>query len=355
MTDETNQNTEEQQADPRAILAAILGGGDDKPNLVPLTAHGVAELLEATREHVSAHARAETGYIQNPETGTMVPVIRTPTGGIDFISMSKFDAYEDGPTFRKGTASMKTLDSFIDHVNRFGDADSAVFVNDDASNPSLLAVLNYHRKDSLSAEEGEDRIHGEYRHGDHRTSFAFPLSEEWKFWLAHNGPTNAMDMLTFSAFIEDRIGDIALVEDGVPEAAERFVETNGGAGSIASYGQLHDLSRGLQVSEGHFAEQKVNHANGEGKLSFTTVIEGTKVNGVDVVVPTMFFIAIPVFHKGAYYRIAARLRYRVIGGKVTFWYDLWRADRSFDHAIAEAAARVDSEVEAQVFFGSPEA
>lgn len=359
MTDETT-NADLPEADGPAFEGVAMSlsdllGGPAKPNLVPLTAHGVSELLEATRLHVSAHARAETGFIQNPETGTMVPVIRTPTGGVDFIPMSKFDAYEEGPTFRKGAASMKTLDSFIDHVNRFGDADSAVFVNDDASNPSLLAVLNYHRKDSLSQEEGEDRIHGDYRHGDHKTAFAFPLSEEWKFWLAHNGQSNAMDMLTFSNFIEDRIGDIALVEDGVPDGVERFVELNGGAGMIASYGQLHDLAHGLQVSEGHHAEQKVNHQNGAGKVSFTTVVENTKVNGVEIIVPAMFFIAIPVFHKGAYYRIAARLRYRVAGGKVVFWYDLWRADRSFDHAIAEAAMRVDAETEAQVFFGSPEA
>lgn len=334
-----------------AVLASLFAGGP--ANGLPLTAQGVSELLEASRDHVEAHARAELHTIHT-EKGTLIPVLFNRDGSVKFIDQSTLDAYETGPTFRTGTAIMKTLDSFIDHVNRFGDSDSAVFVNDDARTPSLTAVLNYHRKDSLSQEEGEDRIRGDYRHGNHRTSFAFPLSEEWQFWLANNGASNAKDMSQFALFIEDRIGDIALVEDGVPEAAERFVETNGGAGSIASYGQLHDLSRGLQVSEGHFAEQKVNHANGEGKLSFTTVIEGTKVNGVDVVVPTMFFIAIPVFHKGAYYRIAARLRYRVAGGKPMFWYDLWRADRSFDHAIAEAAQRVDAEVEAQVFFGQPE-
>lgn len=357
MTDKPETDTPETGPEMEALAVSLsdLLGGPRKPNLVPLTAHGVSDLLASTRNHVEAHAKSETGYIQNPETGTHVPLIRHADGRIEFIPMSTFDAYEDGPSFRTGTARMGTLDSFIAHVNRFGDGDSAIFVNDNSASPALTAVLDYHRADSLSSEEGEDRIHGEYRNGKHRTSFAFPLSEEWQFWLSHNGPGNAMDMLTFSNFIEDRIGDIALVEDGIPDGVERFVELNGGAGMIASYGQLHDLAHGLQVSEGHHAEQKVNHQNGAGKISFTTVVENTKVNGVEVVVPSMFFIAIPVFHKGAFYRIAARLRYRVNGGKVVFWYDLWRSDRSFDHAIAEAAMRVDAETEAQVFFGSPEA
>lgn len=356
MTDKPEADTPETGPEMEALAVSLsdLLGGPSKPNLVPLTAHGVSELLEATRDFVGSKMMAETGYIQNPETGTMVPVIRKPDGSVEFVPMSKFDAYEDGPTFRTGSARLTTLDSFIAHVNRFGDSDSAVFVNDRGDQPSLTAILDYHRADSLSSEEGEDRIHGEYRNGQHRSLFNFPLSEEWQFWIAHNGQSNAMDMHSFSNFIEERIGDIALVEDGIPEGVERFVELNGGAGMIASYGQLHDLAHGLQVSEGHHAEQKVNHQNGAGKIAFTTVVENTKVNGVEVVVPSMFFIAIPVFHKGAYYRIAARLRYRVAGGKVVFWYDLFREDRSFDHAIAEVAQRVDAETEAQVFYGSPE-
>lgn len=347
MTDETTQDTPE-EGSAGIPLGALLAAAMPAPNGLPLTAQGVSSLLEASRAHVEKHARAEFDTIENRE-GVEIPVFFKADGSVEYIPLATIDKYAGKPTFRSGAANLTTLDSFIAHVNRFGDGDSAVFVNDDSDNPSLTAVLNYHRAD---IDIGEDRAHGEYRSGNHRSLFNFPLSEEWQKWTGLDG--QPMDMSTFATFIEDRIGDIALVEDGVPESAERFVETNGGAGSIASYGQLYELSRGLSVSEGHFAEQAINQSNGSGKLSFTTVIEGTKVNGVDVVVPTMFFIAIPVFHKGAYYRIPARLRYRVAGGKPMFWFDLWRADYSFDHAIAEAAQKVDAETSAQVFFGAPE-
>jgi hypothetical protein len=69
----------------------------------------------------------------------------------------------------------------------------------------------------------------------------------------------------------------------------------------------------------------------------------------------MFFISIPVFAKGEYYRIAARLRYRKTAEGVKFWYDLWRPDLSFDHAFTEAVGKVDAATPATVFFGAPEA
>ena len=210
-----------------AVLAGLFAGGP--ANGLPLTAQGVSELLEASRDHVEQHARAELHTIHTVN-GTPIPVLFKRDGSVEFIPVSTLDAYETGPTFRRGTAMMKTLDSFIDHIARFGDSDSAVFVNDDASNPTLTALLDYNRADQ--ADDEGIREHGEYRFGKHRTGFAFPLSEEWKFRVAHNGQNNAMDMLTFSNFIEDRIGDIALVEDGVPDGVERFVELNGGAGMI---------------------------------------------------------------------------------------------------------------------------
>lgn len=70
--------------------------------------------------------------------------------------------------------------------------------------------------------------------------------------------------------------------------------------------------------------------------------------------PSIFLIGIPVFNNGPFYRIAARLRYRKNGGKIVFWYDLWRTDRTFDHAFSEAVERVKVETDLPVFIGKPE-
>jgi len=70
--------------------------------------------------------------------------------------------------------------------------------------------------------------------------------------------------------------------------------------------------------------------------------------------PGMFVLAIPVFKLGALYRIAARLRYRKMSSGLHFWFDLWRPDRSFDHAFREACVRAQVETNLPLFFGKPE-
>lgn len=330
------------------------------PEKVPvvMSGEGVGAIFEATREFIEEHAKSELGHIHDPETGAILPIIRHANGTIETFRLSNFDEANGAPRFRKGTAKFTTIESFIAHVNRFGDDDSAVFVNDDPTGPSLLSVLDYHEADFETAEEIEgiaaagERLHGDYRFGWHRGAFAFPLSEEWKAWNASNG--KVMKMGEFAAFIEKRVADLGLMEDDLSEETERFVTMNGGKAAVADFSSLVALSRGLKVNETSNVEEAVNLASGEGQIRFS-VEHKTQVGGNSVKVPTMFFIAIPIFKRGYFYRIAAKLSYRKTAEGLVFWYDLHRHDKAFDHAIKEAVDRVDAETKAQVFYGSPEA
>lgn len=335
---------------PLGMLALALGGGSQNPK--PDTAQGVADILHRVSEMVEERQRAQLSELHAPD-GTSIPIMLTPDGRVDFLDLKKLDDYAENPTYRRGMARMTSLDSFIAHVNRFGDADSAVFACDDREAPAVTALLDYHRADILVSEgEGEgDRAHGEYRHGKHRTTFAFPLSDEWKTWIGQDGVK--MSMVDFALFLEDHMDDIAFIDDDVPESAARFVEANGGSSMIADWQTLNTLARGLRIDESATVEQAVNLSNGEGKITLASELN-PQVNGVSFMVPTMFFIAIPVFRNGAFYRLPVRLRYRKTREGVTFWFDLWRQDRAFDNAFREAVERVDAETEAQVFFGSPE-
>lgn len=346
MTDEETPDSPENENDPvaEALLASMMSSGS------PMTrADGVGALLEQTAEFVEGRHFARIGTINGPEGA--IPVVLKPGGGYEPVPLKLFDEYSDAPQFRRGTARMTSLDSFIHHLNRFGDQDSAVFANDSRTSPSLTAVLDYHRTDTLNGEE-QPRVHGDYRHGRHRTEFAFPLSEEWKAWIESDG--TAMSMVEFALFLENRIGDIALVEDAVPESAQRFVEVNGGPQRIADYGKLVELATGLRINEDSVVEEAVTLSSGEGRLRLSNE-HTAQVGQSTITVPTMFFIAIPVFRNGVFYRLPARLRYRKTPTGLKFWYDLWRSDKAFDDAFGEAVARVDTETEAQVFYGTPEA
>lgn len=315
------------------------------------TAAGVGGVFEATREFIAENMKADLIEVTDPDTDITILAVADTSGQIRPLPADFYDSARDAPRFRRGTAAMTTLASFIAHVNRFGDDDTAVFADDRREAPKLTAVLDYHRADN-PIESGGSTI-GQFRHGKHRTTFAFPLSDEWKAWQKANKVV--MSMADFATFLEDRLADIAGAGDDYPEHVERLVEEAGGADRIATYGALMELARGLHVYENAQVEEAVNLASGEGSIRFSVEHETRTRTGGSVKVPKLFFIAIPIFNKGAFYRIAARLRYRKTPEGVKFWFDLYRPDLSFDHAFAEAVEQVDARTSATVFFGAPEA
>lgn len=333
---------------PLPFLLSMLGG------IMRARADGVGDIMAQARSFADEHLKPDLVTVTEPQSG-IDKVAFVDKDGVHALPPSFFDDVREAPLFRRGTAALTRIESFISHVNRFGDGDTVVFADDSRSAPKLTAVLDYHRADQNEVDEDGKafRQHGDYRHGKHRTTFAFPLSDEWKAWNAANG--KVMSMGDFATFLEDRLADIAGAGDDYPEHVERLVAESGGADRIATYAGLMELARGLHVYENAQVEEAVNLASGEGSIRFSVEHETRTAKGGSVKVPRLFFIAIPVFNKGAFYRIAARLRYRKTVEGVKFWFDLYRADLSFDHAFAESVAKVEDETSKPVLYGSPEA
>lgn len=305
----------------------------------------VSGAIEQARDLVEKYVKSEVVTLTDPRTG--IDALFAKTGNdISVIPSTAFDSYRDQPVYRQGTASMLSLDSLIDHVNRFKDSGSVVFANDSRDTPSLTAVLDYH--------PGGAAADVDPRFGKHRSTFSFPLSDEWKAWA--EGNAQAMPMADFAAFLENRIIDVLYIipgEDELPEDVRRLIDTLGGGDTVATPNKLMELARGLQVNENAVVQEAVNLASGEGIVRFQA--EHTDASGAPLKVPSLFLIGIPVFRNGPLYRIVARLRYRKTGGRLTFWYELWRTDRTFDHAFAEAVERVKVETDLPVLLGKPEA
>lgn len=240
------------------------------------------------------------------------------------------------PERRTGTATMTDLPSFIAHVNRFSDVDSAVFVNRTPSSPSLTAVLDYHRQTHAGAP----------RFGKHRTHYAFPLSEAWKAWKTQN--SEPMSQGDFAAFLEDRIQDIADPANAGTHAKD-FASRLGV--TLAPASRLLELSKGLEIRVGHRVLNKISIASGEAAIAFEET--HSDAHG-PLKVPGAFVIGICVFQLGEVYQIPVRLRYRVKDGSITWSYELSRVDEVFEHAVNEAVERVRGETSLPVLSGSPE-
>jgi Uncharacterized conserved protein (DUF2303) len=295
-------------------------------------------IISEARSLIEEYIRPEIETFKEPGTGVEAPVVLGKAGA-HVLPASMFDDYRTRPIRRKGTATLLDLTSLIAHVERFKDADTLLFAQDNRQSPSLTAVLDYHKA-------GAD---ADPRFGEHRAKFAFPLSDEWKAWVG--GDKKPMSMVDFAAFLEDRIIDVLDDPTDLPDDMQRFVKAIGG--NIASPTKLMEIAVGLKVHEKSNVGETVNLASGEGEISFVST--HTDGAGKPLKVPNLFLIGIPVFKNDIAYRIAVRLRYRKRDGGLLFWYELWRQEPVFDHAFGEALDRVRKETGLSVLLGSPEA
>jgi uncharacterized protein YfdQ (DUF2303 family) len=298
------------------------------------------DLIERIQTLVEENLRPLTLHIEDPVSGAVAPAILT-SAGISAVPASIFNDYLDGPRTRKGTASFTSLNSFIAHVNRFKTDDSAVFADENRQAPKLTAVLDYHAAGGDSPAS----------HGGHRSTFAFPMSDEWNAWRKVNGVS--LNLRDFAELIEDRITDV--IPPDLTELTDNqrtMVDKLGGPDRIASPSMLFELSKGLAVRENANVVQAINLSSGEGQITFSE--EHTDLEGRPLIIPTTFLLGIPVFRGGEVYQVLARLRYSVKGG-LSFKVDLWREDQVFDHAFTEATEKVHAETESPVFLGAPEA
>src|SRR3546814_3469729 len=114
----------------------------------------------------------------DPVTGSEAPGYASGSG-ISPVPASYFDGYLDAPRFRRGQANLTTIESLIEHVNRFKDSQSVLFAVDDRKRPSITAIIDYPPAGGIDETAP--------RHGAHRSMFAFPLSAAWNAWVAKNG------------------------------------------------------------------------------------------------------------------------------------------------------------------------
>ncbi len=285
----------------------------------------------------------------------IVPTIDGRRQSVSVVSVKKLlDEYADHPDRRSGTATVTTLVSMVDLVNRHKGTNSALFASDGRSGsgrdelpkPRLVAVIDYHHQGPPSSEEEAEP--GLPQFCQHRVGYAFPLSDEWKAWAEQDG--KPMAQIEFARFIEDHLLDV-VPPDAAGDTANLMAQALGV--TYATHARLLELSRGLEISVDHKLAQIVNLQTGEARVTFTE--EHTDAHGAPITIPGAFILGIPVF-RGATdrYQIPVRLRYRKQGGSLTWWFELYRADAAFDIAFRDACELVRAGTLLPLYFGTPE-
>lgn len=241
------------------------------------------------------------------------------------------------PLERKGTAKVETLASFIDLVNRHKDVHSAIFAATSWPSPKLLAVLNYHQTD------------GTARYADHRVEYTFPLTDEFKAWVGHNG--KEFDQVGFAAFLENHAAELSTPLPGEIAEFERLFKER-----FANPNELIDLSRSLEVFQSAKVKQGVRLQTGERQVIFTT--EHTTANGEPVDIPGIFMVSVAPFVSGdaeaQTVRIPARIRYRIKGGEIAWFYQLYRWEFWLRERVQGDLAIAAKATELPAYEGTPE-
>lgn len=276
--------------------------------------------------------------ITRPEKGGGAALVLFAPVGMEPVDVKEFlDEYLEAPERREGTATLEDLDSFIEHVNRFKDDDSAIFARREP--PRLLAVIDYHRKGATGAP----------RFGGHKSAYTFPLSDEWKAWIGSNGAGKAMSQATFAEFIETRIIDVRDPELAGDSTRARLASINATA---AAPWRLLNLSRGLAIKAGVSVQNAVNLSTGETQIEFVTTHQDVTGKALDV--PGAFIIQVPVFQRGDAYEIPVRLRYRLREGVITWFYEMLGHDVVLDDAFKGATDKAKTATNLPLLLGSPE-
>lgn len=273
------------------------------------------------------------------------------------------DARLERPRRREGTSEHDTLDSFLEHVERHHDDESAIFADEAGSGerPSFVAIYDYHEAalrvhyDEVGEGDAAKTVRRETpglpRWCKHRAHYTCPLSEEWLAWTKLAGPGAAwLTQLAFAQALEERgLEIVAVAELGAKsvEACRRLGINPAGPSTMLA------LSRGLMVR----ADRKVGSAHnldtGEARISFEETHTAT-VNDAPIVVPNGFVVSIPVFRDGAGYAAIVRCRHRVEGSAIKWQIQIHRPDLIYRDAFADVAQRVEKATGLPVFRGSPE-
>lgn len=270
-----------------------------------------------------------------------VPFAVVPDGKKIVSLKPILDEFRLLPDRRRGTVKLSTVESFVAIVERFKSDASIVYANPTRTEPKLWAIFDYH-------PAGPDATKADWLR--HQAVFAPPLSDEWKAWSGNNG--KQMGQADFAAFIEERVTDLIVpkLDDPKLRTFAELVE-----GVWATPADMVKLSRSLNVNVESRVKNAQTLSTGEVSIIYEQTHNAQDGAGQPLKIPTLFTIAVPVFYAGDLYRIAARLRYRVSGGNITWQYQLVRPDLVFDDAFKGIVTKVRDETALPVLLGTAEA
>lgn len=268
---------------------------------------------DSTIDKISEMARAATAIRKVGDAYFLV----TPNGYEHHNITSAIEKTFSKPARKQGTITVADIESFTAYVQDHGSGDD-LYIYADPESRTLTAVINDHERTCFHSQAG-------WR--DHRVVYKAELSREFDTWFKNNKTPKEQE--DFAVFLEDNIADV--------------VEPSGDV--------LLTVALTLQAkTEVNFNSSK-RLDNGQVQLTYTENIDARAGNG-DIQIPREFAIGCRLFKNGDGWKVKARLKYRLGGGKVKFWYELDRPENVIEDAFKAYVAKA-RETGFTVLIGKP--
>lgn len=200
------------------------------------------------------------------------------------------------PSRKHGTVALGDVPSLIAYCKDQARTDhSYLYADPDAR--SITAVFNDHRHTASAGWR------------DHRAVFKAEFTPEFNLWLSNN--KKPMGQTDFAEFLEDNLADLQ--------------------GDDAQL--LLNVASTIQATSGiNFASAR-RLQDGQTQLTYHEVIDAKAGADGALKIPQTFTLGLRIFKNGDAYKLTARLKYRLGGGSVKFWYELERPERAVEDAF----------------------
>ncbi|MFC5187114.1 DUF2303 family protein [Actinomadura harenae] len=267
---------------------------------------------------VVEQARQAAGpALLDTRTGGELAVFHTPEGlRIVDLDDEQYARRADRPRRKQGTTVVRDIASFAQFYAKHSDESSEVYA--DLDRGAITAVLDAHEPD-------------EPRWAAHRLVLELTPTEAWARWASIN--RRLIPQVEFAEFLEDNLLDIA--PDPVPAA------------------QMLEIAQTFQARTRVAFSSGVVSASGDIRLKYEETTDASGGAKGDMAVPRVFALALAPFDDVDPYRIEARFRHRIEGGKLRLMAILDRPEDVIRDAVKTVVTKVEEATGAAIMRGRP--
>lgn len=239
----------------------------------------------------------------------------------------------EAPHRRKGTVNFQDCQSFIDYINSHKVFDIGT-IYADTNNLSFTCILNDHGP-----------THVKYKESDDAESIMAPTecatTPGWKDFVAKFSPEKTKEFTKWVSFNNKDLTQTEFAE---------FIEDN--LADLQDSGSLLEVATTIQATTGiHFSSAK-RLQDGQTQLTYNESIETKAGADGNMKIPKTFDIGLRIFKNGSGYKLKARLKYRLHGGKILFRYEIERVEVAIEDAFKDYITELETQANYPVYKAS---